>query len=979
MTSRRLFALGLAALVAAAPLAFAQSTAINGTIEGVVTDATGAVLPGATVTITNVDNGAQRTLTTASDGGYRSALLPLGNYRVRIEIAGFKAFERAGFSLSAGQTAVINASLELGAVQEVVSVTGEGPVAQPGKIDLGRTISETEVKNLPLVSRNPYNFAFLQANVTGYENNEFGVPRINANGTQMHTNYQIDGNTNTQKDRAGLRLLPISEVVVREVQVITSGFAPEFGQTTGMVYNAVTPSGTNTPTGYVTYRYRRAGMTERPFFLSPAARKPDNNIDNIAATLGGPIVKDKWHYYLGYEYVNQDLRDASKVIQQSAIDAAKLIGLSSTAIPSDGVIPTKQNVNFAIAKTDYQLSPEHKLSARYFFFKNHSPYNIGGGANTVERATDFNDRMDSAAAQLISSMGPSRLNELRVQFARRHQFRTASENSGACPAINIAGIIQFGCPLGDPQQGGFDFSQKIWQVSDNFTWLSGRHSVKAGFNLQFVADDRVNTLRQLYTFASVAAYLAAKSGATPRSYTSFLQELGDPTVSYNSGFHGFFVQDDYRISPSFKLLFGVRYDLFQVPDARSFAANPLSASFKVDKNNVAPRIGFSWTADQEAKTVVRASTGIMYEPPLLNFYEDAILRNGDPKSFGATLNPTSAGAPAFPGTLSNPPPGFTLPTQSINAVASDFNTQWTLLTNVQVERALTRDLSLSLGYVNSMGRDMPALIDININPTGRTLADGRPIYSTAVNAQTRVNPAFNHIDTLTSTGEGSYNAFTVMLNKRMSRGIQAQASYTYAKGTDNAPLTSTYVVAGYDDRLSDPSNQNRDKGITPFNQTHTFVFSSVIAPKVSGGSFWDKLANNNQLGIIWQWNSGLPFNIRSNQDLNQDGVATNDRPLGLDRNAGRLGHVFNVDARYERFIPISGRRRLQLFVEAKNLFNTGCSVPAEYATCDVNIQNVNRTVTTDTAGNLATALPAHFAGTNGYQQRQFQIGAKLSF
>ena len=218
-------------------------------------------------------------------------------------------------------------TLEVGGVAEVVSVTGDSPIAQPGKIDLGRTISQAEIKNLPLVSRNPYNFAFLQANVTGYENNEFGVPRINANGSQMHTNYQIDGNTNTQKDRAGLRMLPISEVVVREVKVITSGFAPEFGQTTGMVFNAVTPSGTNDVRGYLTYRFRRAGMTERPFFLSPTARKPDNNIDNFTATLGGPIVSDKWHYYLGYEYVNQDLRDASKVIQQSAIDNAQALGL----------------------------------------------------------------------------------------------------------------------------------------------------------------------------------------------------------------------------------------------------------------------------------------------------------------------------------------------------------------------------------------------------------------------------------------------------------------------------------------------------------------------------------------------------------------------------------------------------------------------------------------------------------------------------
>ena len=401
-------ALAFLGLLALAPFAFAQSTAINGTIEGVTKDATGAVLPGVTIQVANVDTGAQRRLTSGADGSFRALLLPLGTYTVRVEMQGFKSTERTGVKLSAGQTATLNFTLEVGGIEEVVSVSGEAPMAQPGKIDLGRTIGEAEIKNLPLVSRNPYNFAFLQANVTGYENNEFGVPRINANGTQMHTNYQIDGNTNTQKDRAGLRMLPISEVVVKEVKVTTSGFAPEFGQTTGMVFNAVTPSGTNSASGYVSYRYRRAGMNERPFFLSPTARKPDNNIDNITATLGGPLVRDKWHYYVGYEYVNQDLRDASKVIQQSAIDNAARLGLSPTAIPEDGAIPTKQNVNFAIAKTDYQLGPAHKLSARYIFFKNRSPYNIGGGLFTVDRATDFNDRMDSVAVQLVSANSADR-------------------------------------------------------------------------------------------------------------------------------------------------------------------------------------------------------------------------------------------------------------------------------------------------------------------------------------------------------------------------------------------------------------------------------------------------------------------------------------------------------------------------------------------------------------------------------------------
>jgi len=964
---RRLALLLLAVTVAGATTLHAQSQAINGTIEGVVRDGTGAVLPGASVNVVNLDTGQQRTMTTNADGGYRAVLLSLGSYRVKAELQGFKTIERTGITLSAGQTAVVNFAMEVGGVAEVVSVTGEAPVSEPGKIDLGRTIGEAEIRNLPLVSRNPYNFAFLQANVTGYENEEFGVPRINANGTQMHTNYLIDGNTNTEKDRAGLRLLPASEIMVREVKLITSGFAPEFGHTTGMVYNAVTPSGSNDFRGSASYRFRRKGMSDRPFFLSPTANKPDTHVNNYTATLGGPIVKDKWFFYGGYEFVDRDL-SADRVIGVTPANAARL-GLSTTAVPAAGVIPASQSVNFFLGKTDYQLAPEHKLSARYFFFKNESPFNIGstssGNPNTVEQATDFHDRMDSASAQLISSFGSSRLNELRFQFARRHQSRTASDGAGTGPAVFVSGVANFGGPIATVSDAGFDFSQKIWQVIDNFTVLRGRHSFKVGGDFQYVDDFRRNNLFQLYTFPTVDAYLSAKSSTTPRSYSTFQQLVGDPEVSYNSTFLSLFVQDDVRVNDRLKVLFGLRYDLFKIPDARPFPANPASSEFKVDKNNFAPRAGFSWSLDQSARTVLRASSGIMYEPPLINFYEDAIQRNGDPRTLTATLNPTSLGAPAFPATLSDLPPGFTRPLQSIVTMDPDFSTQYTILSNVQLERALTNDFSVSVGYVNSLGRNMPVLVDTNLVPTGQTLADGRPIFSTAVTSATRVNQTFNHVDTFQSIGKGTYNALTVTVNKRMSHGIQAQASYTLAKGEDTSPLTGTYVVGSGDDRLSDPTSVDRDKGVAPFNQTHTFVFSGLLAPKVSGSGVGPALLNNNQLGFILQANSGLPFNIRANRDLNLDGVQ-NDRPVGIDRNTGRLGRVFNVDARYVRFIALGTHLRSELFVEAKNIFNTQ------------NVASVNRVVAVDAAGNATVPLDS-LPQLTGYLQRNVQAGLKLSF
>lgn len=961
-----------ALLQATTPPSFAQSTAINGTIEGTVLDSQDSPVPGAAIVATNLDTGLVVEARSDAYGFYRFLLLPLGRYGVKAELTGFKAIERTGIVLVAGRTAVLNFRFEVGGVEEVVSVEGDVPIADPGKIDLGRTIATEEIKNLPLVSRNPYNFAFLQANVTGYENQEFGVARVNANGSQMHTSYQIDGNTNTQKDRAGLRLLPSSEIMVQEVKVITSGFAPEFGQTTGMVFNAITPSGTNAFHGSIAYRDRRAGMTERPFFLDPSRRKPDNNLKDYTATLGGPIVKDRLHFYGGYELVDQDLRDATRVIAPQTVASAPVLGLSPGAIPSDGVIPTKQKVHFALGKLDAQLAAAHRLTGRYYFFKNTSPYNIGGNLNTVERATDFNDRMDSASLQLVSSYGASALNELRVQYARRHQFRTPSAGAGTGPAILVSGVAAFGGPFDAAQSANFDFNQKIFQVIDNFSWISGPHNFKVGFDVQMIDDERRNTLQRIYTFRNVADYLAARDGINPRSYSTFVQDVGDPEVSYDSRFVGLFVQDDLRLSPNFKVLFGLRWDLFQVPDARPFAANPRSQKFTVDKSNFGPRAGFAWTMDGEGKTVLRGSTGIMYEPPLLNFYEDAIQRNGDPRLLSVSLNPSSIGSPAFPGDVSSLPPGFARPRQSIVAIDSNFKTQWSVLTNVQLERALGEDLSVGVGYVNSLGRLLPILIDQNLITQGPVLGDGRAVYAVPVSAATRVDPTFDHVDTFRSIGRAQYHAATASLTKRMSDGVQLQAVYTYAKGTDNAPLTGTYVVGSTDDRLSDPTNVERDRGVTPFNQTHTFVFSGVVAPQVPGDGLLERLLDNNQLAFIFQANSGLPFNIISDRDLNQDG-RLNDRPLAVDRNTGRLGRVFNLDARYSRLFPFSNTVRLELFIEGKNILNRR------------NVSAVQRVVRVNEAGqpvdsnNNPIPLPASFPPSQGYQQRQLQVGAKFSF
>jgi len=190
----------------------------------------------------------------------------------------------------------------------------------------------------------------------------------------------------------------------------------------------------------------------------------------------------------------------------------------------------------------------------------------------------------------------------------------------------------------------------------------------------------------------------------------------------------------------------------------------------------------------------------MYEPPLLDFYDNAILSNGDPKSYNiGPLLPSAAGAPAFPASLASPPPGFVLPRQSINAVDPEFRTQSAWLSNAQVERALNDQIAVTVGYVNSIGRNLPVLIDVNLVPSGQVLADGRPFFSSSA----RVDSTFNRINMFKSIGESTYNALTASLSKRMSHGWMTQVTYTLARGVDNAPLTGTYVVGSGDDRVSD--------------------------------------------------------------------------------------------------------------------------------------------------------------------------------
>ncbi|MGB7068771.1 MAG: TonB-dependent receptor [Pyrinomonadaceae bacterium] len=865
--------------------------------------------------------------------------------------------------------------LEVGEVLEAVTVSGDAPIADTGKTNLGRVMNSREVHNIPLPTRNPYNFIILQANVTGRPNRGFHYPQVNVNGFARRVNYLLDGNTNTRGDRAGARLMLISETFVNEVQLVTNGFAAEFGNTTGMIMNIITPSGTNSLRGSASYLFRRPLFYARPFFFS-AAELPDSVMNNVAVTVGGPIIKDRWHFYFGYEWLNRV--DNTRSEQQVTISETNKAALIDAGLPASifvPAIPSREKGSHYIFRTDAQLNGNNRLTARF----NHAEVDFGGaggGFATLERSYDPKGRDYSLGMQLVS-FTPRYLNSLRFQFDRSKVSLVRNEDSGTGPSINITNVANFGSPTNIDTVNPLT---KVTQIQDNFTWTRGAHAIKLGGGFSFFDNFNRAPVFSLYTFPSIAAYVAARNGTDPFSYTRYEESFGNPETRQQATFWNIFVQDDWKATRRLKINYGLRYDLYLVPEADPSSLFPASRKFNMDKNNFAPRFGVVYAlCEGNRPLVLRAGAGIYYEPAWLDMYNRALLNNGHPKFFsllfcgnnGGVTCPRNPLAPAFPNTFTgSQPPGSVLPTRDIVTVAPDFENMYAIHSNIQLEQALTEDLSLAVGYLHSAGRRIP--VYRNINPIGpvRFLADGRPVFGPA-----RLDSRFNVIQMAESAGVSRYDALTLQLTQRFSHGLQFAANYTLSKAVDDAPEQNVvYMGGGFGTSLvlSDPTNRSLDKGYSYGDQRHTFVMSLVARPRFKiRNKTLRFLLNHNQFGVITTTNSGERFSIVSNLDLNGDRLRSSDRPVGIKRNSGKTPAQFNLDLRYSRFFNFGDRFQLDAFGEFQNLFNINRIV----SFTDVSVP------TDPTTGEMIGPRPDFGARNQSTSQesRQFQLGVKLIF
>lgn len=938
----------LSSLLGAA--AFGQSAAINGQISGTVSDPSGAPVVGARVEAVNVGTGYQQVSTTSGSGQYQLPLLPLGEYSVKVEAQGFTPYRRTRVALSAGAVATIDVDLQLQGVATEVLVEGNAPVVDIGRTDVGSTLSSNAVENLPLVSRNPYNFVLQQPGVSGHSNTEFGVPRkVNANGFNGRISYQLDGNNNVQSDRAGIRLLPLSQTWIQEVQAVSNGFAPEFGNTVGTVFNTVTKSGTNVYHGEGAYLFRRTPMSARPALLPESAPTPEVNVDSFFGNLGGRTIRDRLFFFAGAEHVKRDLPAPVTVPAET---------LSQLGLPQSfgNAIPFSQNVTFFLGKLDWQISNANRLSVRYNGHRNDSPYNssVIGGQYLVDRTFTFADRSHAGAVQLVSLLSANAVNEARLQIPFRSQAQNRFQATGTGPSITIPGVAYFGNSL----DVGYLFDEMTPEFTDNFSWNRGAHAFKFGGSVRSARDNQIQPTIANYTFPSVTAYLAAKSGVNPKAYLNFIQTLGNPTISYNSLFSGAYAQDTWKPRPNVTITFGLRYDVYSPPSANENSPFAYSRRFRTDKNNLSPRFG---VAIGSGRTVVRASGGIFYDPFQTDLYRRALLNNGSPQYLAVSLLAQQPFAPSFPNVLPTSFQGLPAITQDITTVSPDFATLYSANANVSVSRELSSDWAVTATYLFTRGNRLPVYRNINLVPSGLNLADGRLIFGSS-----RVYPGFGNVLVAESVGQSIYNGLNLTLTKRLSRGLEAFATYTWSHAIDDAPeqnnIDSSNLV------LSDPTNRRRDRGNSLTDRRHVFNGNLLYQPTVTAAShFVRTLMNGNMFSVMATVQSGDVFNIGSNQILNGDPAIPSSlqRPLFIGRNTLRAPRTAELNVRYTRMFPLREGLRLEFIAESTNVSNR------------TNVVGLNSTALVSSSG-AVLSNPSR-TWTSALDQRLLQLGVRVAF
>ena len=983
---QRVLSWAFLALLVASVAAAQQGTT---ELRGRVVDAQGAVLPGVTVTVRNQETGMFRETVSGGDGSFIASGLVPGTYQVSAELQGFKRFERRDLRLEVGKTASIDVSMSVGALEETITVTTESPLVDVTSKEIGGNITSDTLVNLPSVNGNFVGFVgLLPGIVPSISTESFGSDSISVNGQDpRNNNYMLDGGNNNDDvigQRAGTQARTPIEAI-QEFQVITNQYDAEFGRTSGAIVNAVTKAGTNQVRGSGFGYLQDGSLTTKDFFVKQkGTAKPDTHYERWGGTVGGPIVRDKIHFFGSLERFSIDRPNIINIPVRPDLNGTQL---------------TKDRVWNTIVRGDHQLNGSNTYSIRWL--RESSPQTnqiITPPPITPAAAREESDVDQTLSTSFNTVLSNTKVSTLRVTWTREnvafanHCFNSNGRDMTQCP-VTLA-FQDYTDQQDNTAQARIDDGI---QAEETLGWFlpghRGDHDIKFGVQYEYSGAYNTNQGNMNGTFAfgrSNGPFNSAVASTYPDRLTI---RVGGPSTFYEKAhyFSGF-AQDKWRFSKSLTISLGARYDIERIPIPET--DDPLVDKYPTDTNNIAPRLGVTYDVDG-GKTVVRAGAGRFFDKThfelIGGLYTGTPFTTSFTQNFptnGPDLGPRNGQFPTEPLLVNGPtlnrdainklyPPGSTLRNTGATWDNPDRRTPYTDEVTAGFERQLFADVAVSADYVHSQGRDMLMALALNpqlrSNPVVASSTLQRIGSTTLTRATAELQakypgfvPFSGAVNQFLNVGSLDTNALMMQLKKRFSHSYSAQVSYTYASSHGNTSGNGA-PVSNY--QVADNMHLELNEGPTDFDIHHNFTVSgTALVPKTHG------------LNVSWVARalSGTPFTlVNSNFDADLNGIQAEPLAAGdysgngtnsytlknyeATRNGARGPGFFEFDTGLGYAIHLSGRRRLQVRADIFNLTN------------HTNFANPGRDQAAPTSFLILTGY------NTSYAPRKVQVGARIEF
>ncbi len=905
-------ALSFALAAALAPHAAAQ---VSSGLSGAVTDPSGATLAGATVTVKDVNTGAERSAVTDSSGRYQVLSLPVGDYEVTASQQGFSKEVRTGIHLVVGQDATANLRLQVGAVQQQVEIHDDVPMVSVTTTDISGLVGREQVKDLPLNGRSFDQLLTLNPGVVNFTAEKTGG--IGVSNSTVGNNFSVSGNrpqqnlfllngveftgaaeNNMQPGGTSQELLGVD--AVQEFSVLRDTYGAEYGKRSGAQVLIVTEGGTNTMHGSAYEFLRNDVFDARNYFDRSTA--PPFQRNQFGASLGGPVRKNQTFAFGNYEGFRQHLHQTGvdlvpdtnaragylpcKLVSPApnpcpasglvdvgvAPSVAPLLALwpvQSAGAPDFGGIAEAFNDPLQTIRDDFgTLRLDEVFSAQDMLT---GVYTIDDSNDVTPTSTDlYSTDLENLREQVLSLeethvFSPALLNTARFGYSRAAYFYTGEPTPGT-PAAGVGGFVT-GKPVGAVVVGGSAAANPAAQVSlagsnvgsdlhiarnlytyqDDATWTRGRHNLSAGIWLQNLQANEDLALTQFgqATFTGLQQFLSGTVG-------SFAYDPAPTEMNWRSLLGAWYAQDVMRLSPRVELSLGFR-DGFTTGwnEAHGRAASFVftdgviqtqphigNSTFTVNhaKFLPQPRIGLAWSP-WGTKTVVRAGFG------LYNDMQDAL---GYRMDQNAPFNPSY-------GISGLPVSDFPLSTTVIPAKAKvapagvqpDMRTPTLESWSLRVERELTPNTALTVGYVGSHGYHQIVSLDDNEPAAAKCPAAPcpaaypsdfpAPLAGAAVPAGAYyipsgtplANPALAAAWAWWSVGDSSYNGLEVDANHRLSEGLMLRGVYTWSKAMDDGDSLNATAAGNAPGLASNPSDIRADWGPATYDVRNVGVIDAI--------------------------------------------------------------------------------------------------------------------------------------------------------